>query len=90
MADAGPEDCLDALEVLESLFPNDMHNFMLQCLTSRDARFEKEARLLLDRLIEMKYSNVHFYDDWMNTCRRSGDAELARQIIDALKANCQR
>ena len=90
MADAGPEDCLNALEALESLFPNDMHNFMLQCLTSRDARFDKEARLLLDRLIEMKYSNVHFYDDWMNTCTRTGDAELARQIIDALKANCLR
>ena len=90
MADAGPEDCLNALEVLESLFPNDMHNFMLQCLTSRDAKFDKEARLLLDRLIEMKYSNVHFCDDWMNTCRRSGDAELASQIIDALKANCLR
>lgn len=90
MADAGPEDCLNALEALESLFPNDMHNFMLQCLTSRDARFDKEARLLLDRLVEMKYSNVHFYDDWMNHCVRTGDAELARQIIDGLKANCLR
>ncbi len=90
MAEAGTEDCLDALEALESIFPNDMHNFMLQCLTSRDARFDKDARLLLDRLIEMKYSNVHFYDDWMNTCRRSSDVELAKLFVDALKANCLR
>jgi hypothetical protein len=84
------DDCLDALEDLERLFPNDTHNVMLQYLLSRDAKFTNEASQLFDRLVAMKFNSIAFYDECINHSRASNDVELARKTIDALKTNCIR
>ena len=90
MTQPSPDDCLDALEDLERLFPNDTHNVMLQYIVSRDAKFAKEAGQLFDRLVKMNYRNISFYDDAIDPYRWIEDGGMAKKIVDALKANCLR
>ena len=90
MTQPSPDDCLDALEDLERLFPNDTHNVMLQYIVSRDAKFAKEAGQLFDRLVKMKYRNISFYDDAIDPYRWIEDGGMARKIVDAFKENCLR
>ena len=90
LVEPSPDDCLDALEDLERLFPNDTNNVMLQYVVSREAKFAKEARQLFDRLVEMKYRNITFYDNGIYPYRWMEDEGMAKKIVDAVKANCLR
>lgn len=90
LVEPSPDDCLDALEDLERLFPNDTNHVMLQYVVSREAKFAKEARQLFDRLVEMKYRNITFYDDGIYPYRWMEDEGMAKKIVDAVKANCLR
>ena len=90
MPQPSTDDCLDALENLERLFPNDTHNIMLQYLTAHDAKLTNEARQLFKRLVEMKFSNISFYDFAIGPYGWYKDVEMARKTVDALKLNCLR
>jgi hypothetical protein len=90
MPQPSADDCLDALEDLERLFPDDKHNVMLQYVTSRDAKFANEANQLFDRLVKLKYSNVTFFDEGIGPYRWIEDGGMAKKIVAALKSNCLR
>jgi hypothetical protein len=90
MPQPSADDCLDALEDLDRLFPNDKHNIMVRYLTSRNANFAKKASQLFDKMVVMKYCNIAFYDEAVSPYRRSQEVAMVKRIVDAFDANCLR
>lgn len=88
-ASAAPveDDCLDALEDMMKVFPDDRFNWMLQAAIASKAGFEEERKTLEQKAIEAGCPFDFFYQRLMDRNSQLRDEKEVKKILEGFRRN---